>query len=310
MPLINPVRASRRLRARRAFTLIELLIVMVLLSIVGAALMRIIVRQSGFFRSSGDLLDLRSQLRQASAAMASDLRGIDPAKGDIIAMTDSSIDFRQTFGSAVICKINSSTEVVLPPKSLTSGVVLTSWLQQPANGDSALVLDEGASNAAKDDTWDSTQVSAATSALNTCPTGTGYLTAAGDALSNSYVVDLSSALNANVKVGAPIRFFRDAHYSLYHSTSDHNWYLGFCTPNCATQAIQPIAGPFLADSGGTSGLTFTYYDSTGTATTNRAAVYGIRIVLRGQTRTPVTISGMQRHYVQDSIRLNVAIRNR
>lgn len=310
MPLIASIRPSRRLRVRRAFTLVELLIVMVLLGIVGATLMRIIVRQEGFFRSSGDLLELRSQLRQASAAMASDLRGIAPAKGDIIAMTDSSIDFRQTFGSAVICKLNSTTEVVLPPKTLASGAVLTSWLQQPATGDSAMVLDEGATQAAADDSWDSTQVTTVTSGINTCPTGTGYLTSASDALSSSYIVDLSSPLNAKVQVGAPIRFFRDAHYSLYRSATDQNWYLGFCSPNCATQAIQPIAGPFLPDSGGTSGLTFTYYDSTGTATANKTAVAGIRIVLRGQTRTQVSISGMQRQYVQDSIRLNVAIRNR
>ena len=313
--MTNRMRAHRRAqrvrRVRRGFTLAELMIVVVLLALVGSALMQIIVRQQRFFRSAGDLLDLRSQLRQASASISSDLRGVSAKAGDIIAATDSSIDFRQTFGSSAICKINNGGgQIVLPPVTLASGAIITSWLTTPVASDKVLVLDEGPTNEGADDIWQKDSVTSFSAALNTCPTAAGNLTGVADAASNSYTVNLSTNLPATVQVGAPVRFYHRAHYSLYQS-GDGNWYLGFCSPDCGTSPIQAIAGPFLAyNVGGTGGLTFSYYDANGNATTTLTAINRIRIVIRGQTRSQVDISGTKKQQVVDSVKLSVAIRNR
>lgn len=308
MSLIRPSRSLRR-GLRRGFTLVELLIVIVLLAIVGGTLMRILAGQQRFFRSAGDLLELRSQLRQASGAIAADLRDISSKGGDILAVTDSSIDFRQTFGNSVICQINSTQEIVIPPTTLSSGLLLTNWLQQPTNVDRVMVLDEGPTDQATDDSWDRSNIQNFTPELNICPMTSGGFTSVSDATSNSYIVDLASPLGASVKVGAPVRFYHHAHYSLYQST-DQSWYLGYCTPDCGS-GIQAVAGPFLPYTNtGTGGLTFTYYDSTGTVTTTPSNIARIRIALRGQTRGQVNIAGMQRKTVTDSVVLNVAIRNR
>ena len=50
---------------RSGFTLVELLVVLLLLTIVGGALMRMVNNQQRFYRGTYDLIELRSQLRQA-----------------------------------------------------------------------------------------------------------------------------------------------------------------------------------------------------------------------------------------------------
>lgn len=311
MPVTTRLRVPRRASIRRGFTLAELMIVIVLLAIVGGTVMRVIVRQQRFFRSAADLLDMRSQLRQASGAITADLRGVSAIGNDILAYTDSSIDFRQTFGSSVVCAINSGGgQIVLPPVTLSSGALLTNWLSAPTAGDSLLVLDEQKTNEAVDDKWQGDSIKSFTPGLNTCPTGSGNFTSVGDAAANSYVLNLNTNLPTTVKVGAPVRFFRHAHYSLYQA-ADANWYLGYCAPDCATSQIQAIAGPFLPyNSTGTGGLTFTYLDANGNPATTATAINRIRIVIRGQTRSPVNIAGLQKKTVVDSVRLSVAIRNR
>lgn len=311
MSVTTRTRPPRRSRPRRGFTLAELMIVIVLLAIVGGTVTRVLAKQQRFFRSTSDLLDLRSQLRQASGAITADLRGVSAKGSDIVAITDSSIDFRQTFGSSVVCAINSGGgQIVLPPVTLASGAVLTNWMTAPVQGDSLIVLDENTTNEVVDDKWQGDSIKAISAAANTCPTGSGNLTSVSDAGSYSYALDLATNLASTVKVGAPVRFFRHAHYSLYQA-SDANWYLGYCTPDCATTPIQAIAGPFLPyNASGTGGLTFKYYDATGAATTTLANITRIEITIRGQTRSPVNIAGMQKKTVVDSVRLIVALRNR
>ena len=81
-----------------------------------------------------------------------------------------------------------------------------------------------------------------------------------------------------------------------------------------TNTVSPIAGPFMpyTDPAGTdvSGIRITYFDSTGTATTDKAQVARISVVLRGQTRSALNVSGLKQGVYMDSIRMTIALRNR
>ena len=81
-------------------------------------------------------------------------------------------------------------------------------------------------------------------------------------------------------------------------------------PVCATP--QPIAGPLrpYAAPGTTSGLEFTYYDSTGAVTANRLLVARISVVARAQGQSTINLTGAAAIPLRDSMRIEVGLRNR
>lgn len=315
MPVITRVPLRRTPRLRGGFTIVETLVVMVLLTIVGGSLMGLLAKQQRFYQGTADLGDLRSQLRQAEAVMSNDLRGLSAPGLDITAMTDSSIDFNYTIGSSILCTDpGTGTAIILPPTSLANTNTLSSWIQQPTTGDKVYIFDDNTSTTTSlDDQWRQYDVTSFTPTAGACPTGT--YTQAADATRNSYTVVLGTGVSDYIRAGAAARFVRPAHYSLYQSTGDGLWYLGYTCPSCSTGAtILPIAGPFKPYTGpatpDTSGIRITYFDSTGTATTLPQSVARINVVLRGQTRGYLNISGLKRGIYTDSVRMDIAVRNR
>lgn len=300
-------------RSRPGFTLAEMLVVMVLLTIVGGSLMGVLSKQQRFYRGVSDLGDLRSQLRQAEAVMASDIRGMSSIQNDITTMSDSSIDFRYTIGSSIVCT-KAPSIVTLPPTTLTNGNTLTSWVQQPAVGDSVWIFDEGNNTTSSaDDTWQGYRITNFLPTPGACPPSA--YTVLADATSNSYTMTVDRTMSNTILVGAAMRFVRQAHYSLYQSTNDQLWYLGYTCSACGTGAsIQPIAGPFNPFTAVTtpdlSGIRFTYFDSTGAVTSDRTTVARINVVIRGQTRGYLNVPGLKRGYYTDSVRTDIAVRNR
>jgi prepilin-type N-terminal cleavage/methylation domain-containing protein len=298
-------------RRRPGFTLVEMLVVMVLLTIIGGSLMGVLAKQQRFYQGTADLGDLRSQLRQAEAVMSNDLRGLSSVGADITAMTDSSIDFNYTIGSSIACA-KPGTTITLPPSTLANGTTLTTWIQAPQVGDKVYVFDDGASTATSlDDTWQPYTIAGIDSTTGGCAS----YTTAPDAASYSWVITLNSTASATIQAGAVVRFVRPAHYSLYKSTGDNLWYLGYTCPTCSTGAtILPVAGPFMPylapATPDTSGIRITYFDSTNTATTTVGNVARINVVLRGQTRGYLNISGLKRGFYTDSVRMDIAVRNR
>ena len=295
-------------RRRSGFSLVELLLVLVLLGIVGGSLMKLVANQQRFYKGTYDLIELRSQLRQAEAVVSSDLRGLSSPGGDVIAMTDSSMDFWYTMGSSISCTTPAGSTIIIPPTTTANGNTLTNWLSAPLAGDTAYVFDEaGNTTSSGDDVWRAYEISSITPGGGTCA-------AAYNAQSNGYSVAMTQSISPTILQGAPIRFVRRAHYSLYQSGNDGNWYLGYSCSACGSTNVSPIAGPFNAydptAGSGTSGIRITYFDSTGATTATPANVSRISIVLRGQTRSALNVSGLKRGVYLDSIRLNVALRNR
>jgi type II secretory pathway pseudopilin PulG len=306
-------RRARSIQRRTGFTMAETLVVLVLLAIVGGSLMNVLTKQQRFYNGTSDLITLRTQLRQAQAVIGNDLRGISSVGStvggsDILAMTDSSIDFRYTIGVSVACKTPVTTTVNVPQTgALTNGNTLTSWILKPAFGDTAYIFDEGVSaTSPTDDSWKPYKVISLPLGTGTCDAG---FNAAGS------LMTLDQAVSTTILDGAAIRYVRHAHYSLYRA-SDNQWYLGYCSPDCdvVSNPINPIAGPFqsyqASTSPDTSGIRITYFDSTGVVTATPSQVARIKVILRGETKSYLNVTGMKQGVYHDSLSMNIALRNR
>jgi prepilin-type N-terminal cleavage/methylation domain-containing protein len=315
-------------RARSGFTLIELMIVVSLLGLIGAMLTTILVRQQRFHRAVTNLTDSRARMRDISTIMPTDLRSISTAGKDLLAISDTSMQFRAFIGASVMCRFASATVVELPPKTLASGTVLTAWINPPAPNDIAYVYDEGGEAGNVDDTWQPFTITDTASSTNSawCPTTTTpAYTAAADNNARRYQLTLSAAPSAlQVGTGAPMRFAREVRYSIYQA-SDNQWYVGFqrCTPNATYGLVgacgvrEVLAGPVLAGAADTltSGLFFVYKNKAGTritalAATDTIASVGIGIRTSSESLMKATTKSGGSMASGDSLRFTIGFRNR
>lgn len=295
-------------RGRRSgFTLVELVMVAVLAVLVLGGMMNVLVRQQRFYRGTADLLEARSQTRQAAGILPSELRSISPVGGDIVAMSDSSLEFRATVGSSVICTI-SGGEVVLPPTNPARGNVASTWGAVPSVGDTVLIFSEGPTTSASDDQWIPYEIGSIATVTGTCPTSTG-LTVAADAGKTSLKYGVVGGLGPTIVAGSPMRFIRRARYSLY-AAANGQWYLGYCSPSCGVDGPSPIAGPFVPHSDAAPGLSFTYLDDDGVVTATPSEVAQVSILVRAQARNGVSLAGFTTRVARDSLRFTVGLRNR
>lgn len=298
---------TRTVRLRRGFSLVELIVILALSTIVVGGLTSVLVRQQRFYRGTADLIETRSQIRQAAGIIPSDLRAVSTVGGDILQITDTSMVFWATIGQAVACTaVPYATTIDIPPLALQNKNVLASFTTTPTRGDTVYVYHDGATDAAGDDYWHAYGI---TGAPTTSSPPCLSLTGSADLTTPRYSFPLDAPLRPDITVGTPLRFVRKTRYTLYKG-ADQSWYLGYCSPDCVGVAPEPIAGPFLPGGGAASGVSFSYQDAAGNITSVPASVAQISIVVRGKTRQVVDMGGYKNTYVGDSLRFNVAIRNR
>ena len=144
--------ASPSRRAPRGFTLVEVLVVMVLLGVVVGGLVRVLAGQQRFYRSAGELMDSRSQVRQASFILPAELRSASVAGRDFLAASETMIDFRSTIMSSVVC-VATPNSITMPPAVLSSGATLTAMRYSPAINDIVALYNDGPTTRANDDSW-------------------------------------------------------------------------------------------------------------------------------------------------------------
>lgn len=294
--------------ARRGFSLIELMVILALSSIVIGGLTSVLVRQQRFYRGTADLIETRSQIRQAAGIIPSDLRGVSTIGGDILEISDTSMVFWATIGQAVACvAVPGAYKISIPPLVLANNNTLASFTMTPSAGDTVYVYHDGTTEAASDDEWVAYGITGPPTA-STLPCLALALTGNADLNTERYSFPLDKQLGANLSPGTPLRFLRRTRYTLFQA-QDNSWYLGYCSPDCVGDP-QPIAGPFLPGGGANSGVSFSYQDAAGAATTVPANIVQVSIVVRGQTEGIVDMGGYNRTQVGDSLRFTVAIRNR
>jgi prepilin-type N-terminal cleavage/methylation domain-containing protein len=303
--------------SRRGFSLIELLVTTAIAGLVGATVLTTLRRQERFYGSATEIMNVRSQLRDAGDVLVSDIRGANVARYGFALMTDTAVELFATVGTSVVCAPPSGKTLFFPPATLASGTTLTSLLATPDSGDLALVYATPTNNP-DSARWIEYRISSfSTRSLSTtCPASTGF-TSAADAARSAYALTVPIALDTSIHRGAPVRFIRRGRYSLYRS-SDGEWYLGYRRCNalgassCST--IQPVSGPYQPYSkSGSAGLGFRYFDTNGIEITDASLssrVARVDVILRGSTSRAASLTGDATRRYRDSVVVSIAPRNR
>lgn len=274
--------------SRRGLTLVELLVSLVLLGVVVAGLFRGLVTSQRAYLAQAQRAALQQNLRAAATILPAAFRELDAADSDITAMSATAITLRATQQVAFLCTA---------PEQLPGGIVTLRVREHPIygtqhtfdSGDSVLLYYEGDPATPSDDAWLRGQVLGATN--RDCPDPDRARAGFELTLRLAGTGDEAHIVSAGFTTGSPLRGFASVTYALYHSGADQQWYLG---QQLAGSTIQPLVGPLL----GPSGLTFNYFDTTGSATATPTAVAEIELRLRGRTVDEV-----------DSLNTRIALRN-
>ena len=299
-------------------TLVELLVALVLLSIVTAGLYRVLVNNQRIYQSQTQRIDLQQNIRAATTILPADFREMDASEGDISSASATSITFRAMRWTGITC-----SPPVTGPSDLFEAPVLTLTVlnqklmgqRAPVVGDSVLIRYEGDEGTRNDDSWVPGLVTGMAATL--CPAGLPYNGKAGTQLvvtARMLRVDAPPVLATpnrtnTIYVGAPVRGFVTARYSLYQPAGDTSWYVGLTR---GAAAIQPIIGPVLSN-----GLAFSYFNDTTGAAMNpgilaeRVRIGSIVFTLRARTLQQVRsqVGDPTLSNIVDSVSVRVALRN-
>lgn len=302
---------------RRAFTLPELLVSILLLAVVGGAIAGGLRRQQQVFRSIAVMVSTRGDARDAAEVLAADLSSASPLDTLTLAL-DSAVEFFSLIGASISCYAAPEYVVRLPPEKLQSGYRQTTLLAAPDSGDLLLVFNDDTAATAGEPRWDRHTIAAVSSApaASVCPSATGFTTGA-DQSAPSHALTLSGAVSDGVSSGAPVRILRRTRYSLYRG-SDSRWYLGQrrCGSLAASAcgAIQPVSGPYLAYAGaGQGGIGLRYLDVSFVplwSASGSARVALVELTVRVRAAAPINLRGPAPSQYADSAALSVALRNR
>ena len=288
----------------RGTTLLELLVVLVLLTLVGGAILHVAVGQQRFLDAVERVMETHRTVREGVDIPRQELRAVAAASGGIYGMAADHVEFQLLIGASVICDLDSSrTTVAIPDRRSWS--TLTSWVVAPREGDTVLVFDAATDSRAP--RWWVHTLTTAPAAGGRCPVKSGLArTAAEEGAALAF--QLAPPLELTAGAGAALRFVRRARYQLYHA-GDGRWYLGFldCAPARAVpcSTIQPVSGPFPA-----GGVRFAFRDSTGALTSDPARVVRIDVLSSAQSTSSIRAIGFAFGFYADSTVASIALRNR
>lgn len=132
-----PARTHARLRPRRGFTLVELIVTMVIAVIIGVAFTRLMIHQSRFFDRQNTNRQARGVSRGALNVMMSELRMV-AVPGGVLAAGADSIVVRVPYAFGVLCgsAAAASTISLVPTDSLAyaeGGVTGYAWRDSTGN---------------------------------------------------------------------------------------------------------------------------------------------------------------------------------
>lgn len=274
-------------RRTGGFTLVEIIVVTVLGALVVGAALQVLITNRRAYTAQSATISGQQSTRMAVEVLFAELRELSPEGGDILAMSNNSLQVRLMRKFSVVCDTDFGVPPSLTLRDTLNGVWMLGGANQFVSGDSVFIWADNDPDTENDDTWFSADISGVDGTA-VCPDGSGatQLTFAG--LQTLFLTD-------SVGIGAPVRSFQD--YTFGTTTMSGDVYLGRQT---GTGDMVPVTGPLEAG----AGLEFIYRDSLGAVTTTPTDVSQIEVIIR----TGSQVLGPLGRMVQDSV--NVWIHTR
>ena len=301
-------------KGRQGLSLAELVVVVALAGVVGAAVAVTINRQQLFYQGVSDLHYAREGVRDAMEVISTDIRAMS-VSDTIRLRADSAIEFLASIGSAVVCQ-SVGNQIGLPAWH-AEGNSLSAFLVEPDTGDIAAFYTRSAEGREE---WERHRIvgfSSRSLATSCLPTSGFSAQPDLDAAVTGFVVTLADPLPGGIRAGVPVRFLRRARYSLYRA-SDGHWYLGYRRCNAVGAStcgpVQPLSGPYGAYSAdaGATGLNFEYFDAQGhplALSDSPLMLARVDITARTERSQGAAMTG-QADRLAEAATISVAVRNR
>jgi prepilin-type N-terminal cleavage/methylation domain-containing protein len=278
---------------RRGFTLVELLVALVLLSIVGGVIVRLIATSQRLSRQQSEQVLLQGNVRTGALLVPSELRelAVSGTTTDIQSMGTSDITYRALRASGVACSITAGAPgSVRLRRSLYFG-----YRTLAASRDSLLIFMDDNADLTTDDRWSAFAVTG-TPTTGTCPDGQPAIVVPTTIHADSL---------ARMQLDAPVRSFEVMQLALFQQNT--RYWLGARSVSAdPTSTLQPVLGPLRSD-----GLQISYLAANGTATTVPTQVRTIEVMIRGLTQHTATVGtgGTDLRLAQDTLVTRIRLRN-
>jgi len=274
--------------ARRGSGLLEVVVALPLIALIGTVVVQLLLTvHRQVVREDGSIGATR-ELRQGAYILASELRGLRAR--DVVAWSDTSIEFDATVGTGVVCAVNQGASTVdlidddeaeAVAVSSDADVLAVVWNQPVQAGDRVML-------------WATARVGSGVgpadslrATYHTLRSTTGGSQCVGSPLLAPAAVtvrlSLADSLESPIQVGTPARVTRRTRYSLYRA-GDGDWFLGRRTRSAAGwDVIQPVAGPLQSASG--AGLRLSVHDAAGAVLADTTgSPHRVRMALRAPRR--------------------------
>jgi len=279
----------------RGFTLIELMIALLLMTLVGTVIFKLLNSTQRVSTAQTERMMLQSSIRTGALVVPAELRELSTSAGgqtDLIQIAADSLTYRAARGVGFTCAV-TATQI----KILNSTALPFNALRGIAPGrDSLLLYVERDPDTAADDAWVRLPISSV--ATTTC--GSEPAIAVN---TPNFINSLPDSQLDSVMVGGPVRTFEVMRLKSYAS-GGQQW-VGAASLS-GGDAVQPILGPITP-----AGFQLAYLTGDGTVTTVPAAVRVIRIQVIGLTERAVAQGGISGANVilQDTLVTRVLLRN-
>jgi prepilin-type N-terminal cleavage/methylation domain-containing protein len=272
------------MRNRPAFTLVELLVVMVVGAVVLGAAVQSLVLQERANRTTNEVIRGQDALRSALGIMEGELRevatmGGNPVigVGDLVVATPDSLVVRAPRVLGFVCTPDAP------------GQRLVTWslgLDRFDASGGILIFQDNITSTGTDDRWLAANVTSVETSSIACPPRPGTNPVAHQRVTIGTLeggTNVNSQFLEGVHPGAPVRGFQRVTYGLYSFAGE--WGLGRRVPGPDGDALNPLV---VGLAGPGSGLVFTYLDSHGNPITADpipvATVASVRVTARTQPR--------------------------
>jgi type II secretory pathway pseudopilin PulG len=258
---------------------VELLVAVTLLEVVAALGLGSLVGFQRLTQAHAERAALNGALRTGAQLVRAELRDLDAASGDLVALGPTAVRYRAPRGFGLSCG--------RAPGVLLLGADEFHGFRRPAPpGDSVLVYRDGPGSG-----WIGLQV-IGSSRSAVCPDGRpGW-----EVPVSSGVPDPLDGLQPT----APVRIFETMEIRSYQSGG--SWWLGTRSVSSG-ETIQPVAGPLSP-----TGFEVIGFDDLGVSTTQARLVRRLAITFRGLTDQGLAVGGAARAGVTRADSLTVVVR--